>query len=206
MSIEWELDRENDCACVPERDWISEKKMRDKEWVRINEWGGMWEKRNLLLRYFYYCICYCDWPIGIMVRVFANGPRHWGSILCQVIPKTQKIVLDASLLNTQHYKIWIKGKGVVPFFPPWCSNYWKESLWVALNYSWSTYLLLYFYYCICYCIVFMLICFFYITLHWKWNQWPKFQSWMRLFANYFALILLGKARIHLYSPLSAMGK
>ncbi len=38
-----------------------------------------------------------------MVRVFANGPG-------QVIPKTQKTVLDASLLNTQHYKVKIKGK------------------------------------------------------------------------------------------------
>ena len=28
----------------------------------------------------------------------------------QVIPKTQKMVLDATLFNTQHYKVWIKGK------------------------------------------------------------------------------------------------
>ena len=42
-----------------------------------------------------------------MVRVFANGPGDLGSI----IPKTQKKKkkeekrgLDASLLNTQHYK------------------------------------------------------------------------------------------------------
>ena len=27
-----------------------------------------------------------------------------------VIPKTQKIVLDATLLNTQHYKVQIQGK------------------------------------------------------------------------------------------------
>ena len=27
-----------------------------------------------------------------------------------VIPKTQKIVLDAALLNTQHYKVRINGK------------------------------------------------------------------------------------------------
>ena len=27
-----------------------------------------------------------------------------------VIPKIQKILLDASLLNTQYYKVWIKGK------------------------------------------------------------------------------------------------
>ena len=47
--------------------------------------------------------------IGIMVRVFANGPGDLGSIPGQVIPMTQKIVLDASLLNTQHYKVWIKG-------------------------------------------------------------------------------------------------
>ena len=33
-----------------------------------------------------------------------------GSIPCQVIPKTQKMVLDTSLLNTQHYKVWIKVK------------------------------------------------------------------------------------------------
>ena len=39
----------------------------------------------------------------MMVRVFANGPGR-------VIPKTLKIVLDASLLNTQYYKVGIKGK------------------------------------------------------------------------------------------------
>ena len=44
------------------------------------------------------------------LRVFANGPGDLGSIPGQVIPKTQKMVLDASLLNTQHYKVRIKGK------------------------------------------------------------------------------------------------
>ena len=48
--------------------------------------------------------------IGIMVRVFANGLGDVGSIPGQVIPKTQKMVLDASLLNTQHYKVRIKDK------------------------------------------------------------------------------------------------
>ena len=42
--------------------------------------------------------------------VFANSPGDQGSILGQVIPKTQKMVLDASLLSTQHYKVRIKGK------------------------------------------------------------------------------------------------
>ena len=48
--------------------------------------------------------------IGMMVRVFTNGPEDLGSIPDRVILKTQKMVLDASLLNTLHYKIWIKGK------------------------------------------------------------------------------------------------
>ena len=43
-------------------------------------------------------------------RVFANGPGDLGSIQGQLIPKTQKMVFDAALLNTQHYKIRIKGK------------------------------------------------------------------------------------------------
>ena len=41
---------------------------------------------------------------------FANGPGDLGSLPGRVIPKTKKMVLDASLLNTQHYKVWIKGK------------------------------------------------------------------------------------------------
>ena len=45
-----------------------------------------------------------------MVRVFAYSLGDWGSIPGQVIPKTQKMVLDASLLNTQHFKVWVKGK------------------------------------------------------------------------------------------------
>ena len=47
---------------------------------------------------------------GIMVRVFTNGPGDLGYIPPRVIPKTQKTVLDAALLNTQHYKVMIKGK------------------------------------------------------------------------------------------------
>ena len=45
-----------------------------------------------------------------MSRVFANGPGDQGSILGRVIPKTQKIVVDAILLSTQYYKVRIKGK------------------------------------------------------------------------------------------------
>ena len=48
--------------------------------------------------------------IGLMIRVFTNGPGDRGSNPDQVIPKTQKMVLEAALLNTQHYKVRIKGK------------------------------------------------------------------------------------------------
>ncbi len=48
--------------------------------------------------------------ISLMSKVFGNGPGDQGSIPDQVIPKTEKIVLSAALLNTQHYKVRIKGK------------------------------------------------------------------------------------------------
>ena len=46
----------------------------------------------------------------MIVRVFTNGPEDLGSIPGRFIPKTQKVVLDTSMLNTQHYKVQIKGK------------------------------------------------------------------------------------------------
>ena len=49
-------------------------------------------------------------PLGVTVRAFTNGPRDIGSILGRVIPKTQNMLLDASLVNTQHYNVRIKGK------------------------------------------------------------------------------------------------
>ena len=48
--------------------------------------------------------------IGVRVKVFVNGLGDQGSIPGRVIPKTQKMVINASLLNTQHYKVQIKGK------------------------------------------------------------------------------------------------
>ena len=41
--------------------------------------------------------------------MLANGPGHRGLIPGQVIPKTQKMVLDAALFSTQHYEVRIKG-------------------------------------------------------------------------------------------------
>ena len=45
-----------------------------------------------------------------MSRVFTNGPGDQGSIPGRVIPKTQNMVLDIALFNTQHYKVRIKVK------------------------------------------------------------------------------------------------
>ena len=79
--------------------------------------------------------------IGLAVWLFANGPGDLGSIPGRVILKTQKMVLDVSLLNTQHYKVRIKGKveksreGVAPSPTPWCSSYRKGSLRVTLDYG-----------------------------------------------------------------------
>ena len=57
------------------------------------------------------------------------------------IPKTLKMVLDTTLLNTQHYKVRFKGKveqswewsSALP--TPWCSSYRKGSLRVTLDYG-----------------------------------------------------------------------
>ena len=48
--------------------------------------------------------------IGLVGRVFANGPEYLGSIPGRVIPKTLKMVLDTSLFNTRQYKVRIKDK------------------------------------------------------------------------------------------------
>ena len=45
-----------------------------------------------------------------MSGMIANGPGNVGSIPGWVLPKTQKMVLDATLLSTQHYMVRIKGK------------------------------------------------------------------------------------------------
>ena len=42
--------------------------------------------------------------------MFTNYPGDQGSIPGRIIPKTQKMVLNAALLNTHHYKVMIKSK------------------------------------------------------------------------------------------------
>ena len=76
-----------------------------------------------------------------MGRVFDNGLGDPGSIPGRVIPKTLKIVLDTSLLNTQQYKVCIEGKeeqsreSSIPSPTPRCSSYQNGSLLVTLDYG-----------------------------------------------------------------------
>ena len=83
---------------------------------------------NVLLNFWYYTCCNSIFNnrfsnlysllkiisniifIGLVGRVFANSLEDLGSIPGRVIPKTFKMVLDASLLNTQQYKVRIEGK------------------------------------------------------------------------------------------------
>ena len=41
--------------------------------------------------------------------VFANGPENLSSIPGRIIPKTLKMVLHTTLLNSHQYKVHIKG-------------------------------------------------------------------------------------------------
>ena len=74
-----------------------------------------------------------------MSKMFANGPGDWESVPGRVIPKTQKMVLDSALFNTQHYKVRIKGKVEQPrernsaLSYISVSSYWKGSLHVTLD-------------------------------------------------------------------------
>ena len=91
---------------------------------------------DLSLYIYIYIYIYIFIPdIGLGVRVFANGPRDLGSM-----------VLDASLLNTQHYEVRIKGKveqsreRISALPTHWCSSYRKGSLRVTLDYDRQLYL------------------------------------------------------------------
>ena len=78
----------------------------------------------------------------------ANGPGDLRSISARVILKPQKMVLDISLLNTQHYKVCIKSKveqsremdGVLPYTPGVVAiekeAFWSSSTTVANLKKW----------------------------------------------------------------------
>ena len=66
------------------------------------EWKPLQISIPLLIELKLRCVCVCV--------CVANGLGDQSSIPSQVIPKTQKMALDPTLFNTQHYKALIKGK------------------------------------------------------------------------------------------------
>ena len=101
----------------PSRHFLCEQRdsLLDKIWIVSNtfKWNeecnfgkyGVWLFSSL-----YIFPLDFSYSIGPAVRVFANGPGDLGSIPGRVIPKTLKMVLDTTLLNTQHYRVQFKGK------------------------------------------------------------------------------------------------
>ena len=90
------------------------------------------------------CIYICIPDIGLVVRVFANGPGDLGSI-----PRLKKWYLMPPYLALSiiRYGSRVKwsnpGKEVAPFSTPWCSSYRKGNLRVTLDYGRQLYLLIY---------------------------------------------------------------
>ena len=124
-----------------------------------------------------------------MGRVFDNGPVDRGSISGRVIPKTQIVVHDFSLLNTQLYKLEIKGKvgssrersTLSP--TPWSSSYWKGSLRVALDYCHQ----LYFIYAHTHTHTHMYICNYVLISELDQTTPPGFQTWSFTIRSSFVL-------------------
>ena len=73
-------------------------------------------------------------PILQVGKMFANDQGDRSSIPGRVLPKTQKIVIDTSLLKTQHYNVRIKGKWNHPrkvialSSTPQCNSYRKRGV------------------------------------------------------------------------------
>ena len=83
-----------------------------------------------------------------MVRVFANDPGNWSEIKVERFQKHKKKKNGMrGHLNTQHYKVRIKGKWnnpgkeVAPASIPQYCSYLKGSLWCTLYYGRQTWLI-----------------------------------------------------------------
>ena len=115
--------------------------------------GSLWVALNYRLQLYFYlllpyfilkiqCVYIHTLPaIGLLGRVFANGPGDWGSITGWVISKLKKwyLISPCLTLSIIRYISSVKWsnqrKGVAPFPTPWCCSYWKGNLQVTLDYS-----------------------------------------------------------------------
>ena len=86
-----------------------------------------------------------------MLECSPMARESWVQSQVESYQRLKKMVLDASLLNTQHYKVRIKGKveqsreGVAPSPTHWCSSYQKGSLQATLDYGRQLYFYFYIY-------------------------------------------------------------
>ena len=92
----------------------------------------------------YFCSSNKNFGVVQVVRVvlnwlIANGPGDQGSIPGCVISTTLKLYLIPLCLTLSNIRYvsrvkWSNpGKGVAPSPTPWCSSYWKGSLWFTLD-------------------------------------------------------------------------
>ena len=75
--------------------WTGQLKYENEKEMFLHE--------NIINTFYIFCTQFIT---GLQGRVFVNGPGDLGLIL----PKTLKMVLDTSLLNTQQYKVRIEAK------------------------------------------------------------------------------------------------
>ena len=87
---------------------------------------GVWEALPEWTCVFVNYICLVLGGLGLMSRVFANGPGDWGSIIkWYLMPPC----LALSIIRYISRVKWSNPRnGVVPSPTPWCNSYWKGSL------------------------------------------------------------------------------
>ena len=158
------------------------------------------EERPQIILYFK-IFCSADRSSGESVR---NDPGDLGSIPGWVIPKTQKMVLDATLFNTQHNKVRIRVQwsdpeiGLVPSPTPWFCIYGKGSFQVTLHNGRKLYFTLYIYIyiyvcvyvcvCVCVCLITYACTCEFVSVYWKrnvcsWRDKRIEQAWTVSFFN-----------------------
>ena len=109
------------------------------------------ETISLSLYIYIYIYIYTDWTLPWWFECSPMSRKTWFQSQIKSYQSLRKLYLMPPCLTLSiiRYISRVKwsnpGKGVAPSPTPWCSSYWKGSLWVTLNYSHQIYLLTYIY-------------------------------------------------------------